>query len=268
MPAPRYTPLSIAAAFQQVKATDSNTEYANIQAAFDSIDDFGAQTASMQIGAGTSRNVLVDNSIALNTGNPIIIMMPQSPVVGDPPVRVQLLNAGYATANGHTATYIQGDNVVNPGSPDPIMGSLTILPRLYGAGDYIELVWLGGTVGWAISDLRIGVYAPVALGTIAGPAVITTPEQNVFQGFEVIASAAAATASGGAGTSLLLRNLPQNRGDQFAFTAVTGVSVAIGRAGGLDTINGLASPQVFATDHTRKVCVRTGNSGTNTYEVY
>lgn len=264
MPANRYTPQNIAAAFQQVKPTDQSTETGNIKAAFDAIDGFTVATASLQIGPGTNRNILVDNTIALNTGNPIIIMMPASPTVSDPPVRVMLLNAGYATATGHTATYIQGDT----GFPDPVMGSLTILPRLYGAGDYIELIWLGGAIGWAISDLEIGAYAPVGFGTVSGPAAIVTPEQNAFQGFEVIASAAAATASGGAGTSLLLRNLPQNRGDRFFFTAITGVSVAIGRAGGLDTVNGAASPQIFAVDHARKTVVRTGNAGTNTYEVY
>lgn len=264
MAANRYTPQNIAAAFGQVKATDSSVEYNNVKAAFDAIDLLQVFTASQQIGAGTSRNILVDNSIALNTGNPIIVMLPASPTVSDPPVRVALLNSGYATANGHTATYIQGDT----GASDPVMGSLTILPRLYGAGDYIELVWVGGTTGWAITDLEIGAYAPVGFATISGPAAIVTPEQNAFQGFEVIASAAAATASGGAGTSLLLRNLPQNRGDRFFFTAITGVSVAIGRAGGLDTVNGAASPQIFAADHVRKCCVRTGNTGTNTYEVY
>lgn len=263
MAANRYVPQNIAAAFGQVKATDSTTEYSAIKTAFDAIDGFTVATASMQIGAGSNRNVLVDNTIALNTGNPIIIMLPQSPVVGDPPCRIQLLNGGYATAVGHTATYIQGDNIVLPGTPDPVMGSLTILPRLYGAGDYIELIWLGGTIGWAIANLDIGAYAPVAFATVNGPAAVGgNYEQFTFQGFEVIANAAAF------GASLLLRNLPQNRGDRFFFTAVSGCSVAIGRAGGLDTVNGAASPQIFAADHVRKTCVRTGNSGTNTYEVY
>lgn len=263
MASPRYTPQNLAAAFGQVKPTDQSVEYNNVKAAFDALDLFQVFTASGQVGAGTSRNILVDNSIALNTGNPITVMMPASPAVGDPPVRVSLLNGGYATAGGHTATYIQGDL----GAADPVMGSLTILPRLYGAGDYIELVWVGGLVGWSISDLCIGAYAPVGFATLVGPAAIAIPEQNPFQGFEIIASVAAATASGNA-ASLLLRNLPQNRGDRFWFTAITGVSVAIGRAGGLDTVNGAASPQIFAVDHVRKTCVRTGNTGTNTYEVY
>jgi hypothetical protein len=254
MAAPRYVPTLTAAAFQQVKPTDSNNEYNSIVSAFNAIDLLQVATASMQVGAGTSRNILVDNTIALNTGNPIIIMMPASPTVSDPPVRIQLLNAGYATLNGHTATYIQGDT----GAGDPIMGSLTILPRLYGAGDYIELLWVGGTTGWAIACLDIGTYAPVALSTTTGPAAIAIPEQNAFQGFDVIASAAAF------GASLLLRNLPTNRGDRFGFTPVTGCSVAIGRAGGLDTVNGAASPQIFAVDHVHKQCVCTG---TARYEV-
>lgn len=264
MPVSRYTPLAVAAPFQQVKPTDSNTEYTNIQTGFAGIDAWTVAVASVQIGPNTQRNILVDNTTALNTGNPIIIQLPNQPTVGDPPCRIVLLNAGYATATGHTATYIQGD----VSTSDLVEGSLTILPRLYGAGDYIELVWVGGPIGWAIVAMEIGVYAPVAFATIAGPAAIATPEQNVFQGFEVIASAAAATASGGAGTSLLLRNLPPNRGDRFFFTAITGVSVAIGRAGGLDTVNGAASPQIFAVDHVRKTCVRTGTPGTNTFEVY
>lgn len=263
MAAPRYVPLNTAAAFQQIKPTDQSVETNNIAAAFNAIDAFQVFTASAQIGAGGSRNILVDNSIILNTGNPVIVMLPASPTVGDPPIRVTLLNGGYATAGGHSATYIQGDT----GASDPIMGSLTILPRLYGAGDYIELVWIGGLTGWAITDLEIGAYAPVGFATLVGPAAIAIPEQNPFQGFEIIASVAAATASGNA-ASLLLRNLPQNRGDRFFFTAITGVSVAIGRAGGLDTVNGAASPQIFAVDHVRKTCVRTGNTGTNTYEVY
>jgi hypothetical protein len=237
MAASRYTPVNVAAAFAAIKATDQTAENNAIKAAFDAIDAFSAVLASMQIGPGGNRNILVDPSTVLGSGNAIVIMMPASPVVGDPPVRVTLLADTYWTGvgNHNSPVYVQGDNTVAPGTPDAIFGTLTNLPRLYDAGDYIELVWIGGTIGWDIVSRRYGLYVPNSVPSASGPNG-SAAEDFPFDGLERVV-----TSADGA---VIMHSLHNKVGVEFGirYTSASGSSISIGNAGGADTVNGVASP--------------------------
>jgi hypothetical protein len=255
-----YTPQSIAKSFNPIKPTDSNVEFDGIALAFNNINAWEVFTGSGQLG-GAVRNALVDFSLTVGSGNSIIIMLPQNPVLGDPPCRVSLLNSGYTTApDRHSACYIQGDTVNN----DLIDGSLTALPRIYNAGDYMEFVWVGGAIGWAIVGQRIGAYAPNDTFTNDGPSVlVSSPETYPFTGFDIVIGPAAVF--GPALTLGTSGNMLANIGDRFFFTVTdAGAGALIGDSGGADTINGAASPVAFATVGRRYCVIKTA---ANAYEV-
>lgn len=246
MSAPRYTPVFAASAFAQVKPTDSATEFSAIQAAINAIDRWETQLASMQIGPATSRNILVDTSTVVNTGNAIVIMLPANPAIGDPPCRIALLANSYSTgATGNSPVYIQGDT----GNGDKIHASTTLLPRLYNAGAYISLIWVGGALGWEVIERDIGVYL-ASHASIAGPNGAAA-EEFAFDGFSII------TGIAGGSFTVQLKNLPNTLGDscRIAIGSTAGTQINVGRTGGLDTINGAASPVAVTVADTSKTII-------------
>lgn len=244
----KYTPAFQAQPFKQVKPTDSNDEYAAIKNAFDAMDAWSVETASMQI--GTNRNILVDPSGVAGTGNAIVIMLPESPAVGDPPCRVALLYDSYAPAatSTHTAVYVQGDSV----SGDMIMGTVNSLPRMYNAGSFMEFVWIGGDTGWLISACEIGVYATGGNFTNDGPNT-TNAEKFIAPYMESFYTAAAFS------PALSMTNPPRFVGQWCAFSFNAGMGVLVGDTH--DTVNGAAAPVLVSTTYHRYVCICLGPNG-------
>jgi len=143
-----------------------NANFNSIAAAFNAESALTGETASVQLTA-TLRNVLVDVSAA-SANTTVIVTLPDSPSVNDPPCVVAMKADGTAIPTNCIVTTGTDGNFINGITPDNV--NHTNQPGLYCAGDQIEFVFVGGRIGWlAIATLGTPALAGAWTGSGALP---------------------------------------------------------------------------------------------------
>jgi hypothetical protein len=116
----------------------------------------------------------------------------------------------------------------------------------------MEFVWVGGGVGWIISNCTIGAYASNDSFTNDGPNG-SDAEKYAAPYFDAIYNSFALS------PAVQLQFPPQGRGQWCAFSFDSGMLVQVGTSN--DTVNGVAGPVDFLTANTRHVVTNLGSNG-------
>lgn len=167
-----YTP-TLVQPLGQTKNSDINANLIAIQSAFNAQNAQTLTSAGYSIASTGQRNVVVDLSVLVNTGNYAQISLPQLPSVGDPPVTISLMSSGYSTdgISVNSAAVIRtldGAKIMGISSgPDPLP-----FPMMVTAGDSMTLTFIGGAVGWDFTSYNV---APIINPAGTGMPVVSTP---------------------------------------------------------------------------------------------
>jgi hypothetical protein len=233
MPFVWYTPTNVPS-FGAVKNSDINANLNAIQAAFNAQNTWLLTQGALAVPATGPRNILVDLS-ATTTGS-VTITLPAFPTVGDPPINIAIVatvpvapggapNCAIVDANGHNI-YGIASTVVDFAMMTP--------------GDYVSLLYFGGTVGYVYAAYSASVAVNAPLTFIFQNNVSLT---TLFHQLEI----ATDTSVGGQAASVA----GINKAGLWAAVTRTGGSptVTIGTSG--ETYNGIAGPFNISTSNVR-----------------
>lgn len=152
-----YTPTK-ANPFVQVKNTDINVNLIAIQNAFNALTQLQQTSSSFSFGDSGSRSVAIDLRSASASSFYVTVNLPISPNVDDPPVTISISNEGARTpgvlASAALIQTADGNLVMGV---DPTASPLGA-PYLSNSGDTISLLFVGGSIGWLISDYKAGAF--------------------------------------------------------------------------------------------------------------
>jgi hypothetical protein len=191
-----YTPAGVvpfalikptAPADQPQAADVFNDELAAIQAAFGNLSSLPIVTADTGLGA-TTRNVLVDLSGLADTNTGLVITLPTSPNVGDPPCVVIVQKSGLHSMPGNfeACAIITSTDAIRGFAQDNVYFSSQI--PLFNPGDVAVCTYMGGNWGWDISFKRSACVNPIgfsfpAIGSFPCPGVDILIYQNGSTGY-------------------------------------------------------------------------------------
>jgi len=140
-----------------------NAELRAIQDAFNRISSLTTVTVDTAM-SSSERNVLVDLSGLVNSGDKLLIVLPPNPNIGDPPCYVMVQESGYHTSG----SVAESCAVVTTSDDTPINGlvpdnsAFTNQPALFNPGDFIKFVYTDPEEGWK---------AHTSLSAVANPSV-------------------------------------------------------------------------------------------------
>jgi hypothetical protein len=241
---PLYTPVGVLAASllkPNAPADDPgaldlfNAEFTAIAAAFNSLYSLGPVVSANTQLTAAAHNVSVDLSPLINADAGVVITLPTSPSVGDPPCLIIVTKAGYHTAASHNEAC-----AIVTSSDQPIDGidqdntTYKTQTPLLNIGDLAIATYVGGTEGWHIMYRRT---------VIANPSVaLTLPVLGSFPcaGVEWVVDAASPTYAPVPSTL--------QAGDRFFVINKTS-TITVGDS--TYTFNGAAGPRVIAPSYAR-----------------
>ncbi len=229
-----YTPTKVAA-FGTPKNSDINANLNAIQAAFNAQNAWIYATSGLNVPSSGSQNIAVDLT-NVNPGNNVVINLPASPAVGDPPIRIVVIAAAPLSNQNASSALINGNG-------NAIYGIVSgfACPALVNAGDEITFQYIGGATGWIYLSYNV---SPLA-STLAQPwhnVAGGGSTSNLFHRAELNITTTGTTA-----VNILGINSP---GLSAAITRNGGI-FTIGVGSGAQTYNGTPGTFVINTTGTR-----------------
>ncbi len=211
-----------------------NDELTAIQTAFGNLSTLPVVTANTVLSA-TARNVLVDLSGLADTNTGLVVTLPTSPNVGDPPCILIVQKSGYHSTPGDFEACVivtSTDANIRGFEQDNVDFSSQI--PLFNPGDVAICTYLGATWGWDLEVTRSSVVNP---NGFSFPALGSFP----CSGVDILIYQAGSTGYG--------PDTPAwNVGDRFS---VTGHNHPFTIGDDTYSFNGAAGPYVTSLDDQR-----------------